>query len=524
MSYSLLIVDDQKKIREGLRTMIEQMQLPFDRIELAGNGKEASAKLRQNDFDVVMVDIRMPIMDGLELMAEARAIGLETLFIVVSGYDDFSYAQKAMEYGAIAYLLKPVSSAELKMRLEQIQQTLEEHEKTRSSSKQLARHEADSRRRVLQLFARSGAGDALPLQEIQTNNPDLWSAYRLYRMVPVRLEKSSSQTEALQTTRYILNALESLCSLEDHCVLETSPHLLVAISDNYVAMDLLRSLHEKTIFGASCVSHKAEEIMDLPSLFADIDLLFRYTYLFPEKEILQMSLLQDLETDWILPLEQIREIFHLLGYEATYPLTEALSQLFRKNVLRRYTIDYFEVLVDTVVNRLEEYERVILPWVGKDRLDLPGIRNPYSFPNIRSYLDELQRQFLHLNSHYYERSFSYNNAEPLRDAITFIQRNYYKDIDLASVANHVHLNYAYFSSVFKKNIGKSFSDYLRDVRIDGSQRLLLETDDKITEIAKRVGFDSYRSFVRSFKEVTGQPASEYRKLHQETKPEVLHDR
>ncbi len=503
--------------------MIEQMQLPFQRIEVAVNGEEALERLRKERFDLVIADIRMPVLDGLSLMEQVRAEAIDTLFLIVSGYDDFSYAQRALENGARAYLLKPVAPSELQMRLEQILVTIREQEKIRLNSERLALHARDSRRRALQLHARSGVRTD-ELAEIAAESPALWAAYRLYRLIPGRYAKGLSQAESFQSTQYILTALEEVLPPEDYYLIENTPHLLVAVSERPVPVDLIRKLQSRTIFAGSCVSRPGRAIESLPELYRETDLLYRYTYLFPEKDILMSKDLEDLQSDWTMPLQEIRDLFHLLGYEATYPLTDALSRLFQKSRLRQYSIDYFEDLAKTVVQMLEEYERVILPWVGKDRLDLASLRNPYAFPNIRTYLEELQKQLLHLNSHYAERQFSYQNSEHLRDAITFIQQNYYRDIDLATVADHVKLNYAYFSSVFKKNIGTSFSEYLRDVRIDSSKRLLLETTEKIAEIARLVGFDSYRSFVRSFQEVTGMQASEYRKLHHETPREVKYDR
>jgi len=78
------------------------------------------------------------------------------------------------------------------------------------------------------------------------------------------------------------------------------------------------------------------------------------------------------------------------------------------------------------------------------------------------------------------------------------------------VSNHVSLNYAYFSNLFKKNIGKGFAEYLRDVRLDKARRLLAETEHKIVEIAMMVGYESYKSFTRAFRDVMGMQPTEYR--------------
>ena len=98
----------------------------------------------------------------------------------------------------------------------------------------------------------------------------------------------------------------------------------------------------------------------------------------------------------------------------------------------------------------------------------------------------------------------------LNAAIRYIHENYHKPLDLAMVSNHVSLNYAYFSNLFKKNVGKGFTEYLRDVRMDKARKLLIETDYKISEIAAMVGYESYKSFTRVFRDVMGMQPTEYR--------------
>lgn len=142
---------------------------------------------------------------------------------------------------------------------------------------------------------------------------------------------------------------------------------------------------------------------------------------------------------------------------------------------------------------LEEYEWVIRPYMGEDALDIDPLRNLYDHPGIREYIQALQQQMLRLSQFYHEFKCSYRNSQDLNEAIRFIHENYHKPLDLAMVSNHVSLNYAYFSNLFKKNVGKGFAEYLRDVRLDKARRLLAETEYKIVEITPLVGYESYKA-------------------------------
>ncbi|HFL2538664.1 TPA: helix-turn-helix transcriptional regulator, partial [Clostridioides difficile] len=105
-----------------------------------------------------------------------------------------------------------------------------------------------------------------------------------------------------------------------------------------------------------------------------------------------------------------------------------------------------------------------------------------------------------------------------------IHESYHKPLDLAMVSNHVSLNYAYFSNLFKKNIGKGFAEYLRDVRLDKARRLLAETDHKIVEVAAMVGYESYKSFTRAFRLVMQIQPTEYRQMmRQKAEHEAQYD-
>ena len=111
----ILLADDTELIREGLKSMLLQLPNPAicPEIRTACNGAEALSLMREHPVDLLITDIRMPDVDGIELMRQCRSQWANTSIVVISGYDDFKYAQQAIEYGASAYLLKPVDKQEL---------------------------------------------------------------------------------------------------------------------------------------------------------------------------------------------------------------------------------------------------------------------------------------------------------------------------------------------------------------------------------------------------------------------------
>jgi YesN/AraC family two-component response regulator len=113
MTYGILLVEDEKWVRIALRKIIEKLKIPFTIIHEATNGMEASDWLQANEADLILTDIRMPVMDGLTLLREVKRIGSQADVIIVSGHDDFAYAQEALRQGAYDYFLKPVEAADI---------------------------------------------------------------------------------------------------------------------------------------------------------------------------------------------------------------------------------------------------------------------------------------------------------------------------------------------------------------------------------------------------------------------------
>ena len=115
--YKVMLVDDEKLILQGVLNIIEWEKLDMEVIHIAENGKEALDKYKENPVDIIITDINMPVITGLGLIKSIKEINTSVKFIVLSGYDDFSYARTAMKYGVENYILKPINEEELETAL-----------------------------------------------------------------------------------------------------------------------------------------------------------------------------------------------------------------------------------------------------------------------------------------------------------------------------------------------------------------------------------------------------------------------
>ncbi|MDQ0088834.1 two-component system response regulator YesN [Paenibacillus anaericanus] len=505
---NILVVDDQKHIRDGLQAMLRQFPLQLDNIYCAASGIEALQILREYSVQLVITDIRMPDMDGLTLMAQTKEELIKVDYLIISGYSDFSYAQKAIELGAKGYLLKPVKREDLQTAIEHVSQEIRTRQALSSNMENISRRAQETDRKELCMFMQGAANDEAWIRQTQQLNPELWQGYRLCLLrEELRINQpAASSADGMESIAY------RVFGRKGYICLQHRPYLILAVDATVATETLPSALKAAMIDAVTVMTSPQQGLKSLPGSYTEVLELYRHSYLFPDKRSIFRTHIEGLEQQWELPYEELYALFQLIGTKNSCQITEGISKMMHKNVLQRYNIRYTQQLCQAIVQLLEEYVRVILPYMGEETLDIECLRNLYDYPGIREYIQALQQQLLRLNQFYYDFKCSYRNTQDLNEAVRYIHENYHKPLDLAMVSNHVSLNYAYFSNLFKKNIGKGFAEYLRDVRLDKARRLLAETEYKIVEVTAMVGYESYKSFTRAFREVMDMQPTEYRQM------------
>jgi len=509
---NVLIVDDQKHIRDGLQAILRQFPQPLDGIYCAGNGIEALRIMRQTRIQLVITDIRMPDMDGLALMARAKEERIQAEYLIISGYSDFAYAQQAIGLGAKGYLLKPVKREDLQTAVEHALQEVRTRQTLSLHLKHLSRRVRETDRKELRLYMQGAANDDQWVRQAERQNPELW---RDYRLCLLREELWINQPGVGGT--HLMESVAYRVYGKRGCVcLQHRPYFVLAVDASVDPEAWPAALQAERLGAVTAMTAPLQGLKELPEGYARVMELYRHSYLFPEKRCIQPADIEGLEQHWQLPYEELYALFQLIGADSGGKIANGISAIFHRNRLQRYHVRYTQQLCRAVVQLLEEHERVIRPYMGEEALDIESLRNLFDYPGIRDYIQTLQRQLLRLNQYYSEFKCSYRNTQDLNEAVRYIHENYHKPLDLAMVSNHVSLNYAYFSNQFKKNIGKGFAEYLRDVRLDKARRLLAETDHKIVEIAAMVGYESYKSFTRAFRDAMNMQPTEYRQQKRQT--------
>jgi two-component system response regulator YesN len=507
----LLLVEDEPLFRKGLAKMITGSGTNWNVCGEAENGQEAEALIAEWQPDLVITDIRMPLMDGLELLKRVKIRYPDVEFIVITGFQDFHYAQAALRYGALDLLVKPCSQQDIYDALDKANVLV--LEKQARLRKQKTEHKLLLENTLRAIFLRfpysmdaaaeleEGLGscklilfqitDYYPSHKQYTKRDMPLLQFAVLNIISELLDIHGIEGKLLliEYGRFAL-LLNDTAEEQPVCaaVCETVQRLLgLAVSLHHVGLAQglthLADLYEASMEGAK-LAERADKGTDVEAAFpinrARQQLISAQAVAF----ILagQMDLLKRY-------LDQLMKDVH--GMPAETGKIEALSLAF--------------ALQDTARKQFElEYDPQILT---------ERISNLHECGSIDEVYDWMQAETNRFLNNFYKWQEKYSE-NAISKAARYMEENYSEPLPLQQVASQVHLNATYFSHLFKKETGRSFVDYLIELRMEKAKQLLSNTDMKITEVSGLIGYDLPNYFAKLFKQSTGLSPKDYRKLYQ----------
>jgi YesN/AraC family two-component response regulator len=479
---TVLVVEDEKLIRQGIATMIKRTGVPVGEVIECANGLKAMEVLREKKVDVVFTDIRMPKMNGIELVQAMQELENPPLTIAVSGYDDFSYAVEMMRQGVREYILKPVERDKLKEVMEKLEAELsrkrDNEKKSEALSRQLLKYI---------LLDDEAQGSDLEILEKRLRS-DVGSEYRVLVSSgdddvngEIPDEKSISNVDGMEV--YLINAevaenLKARLSGEDKDVVS-----FAGISDVYTgAADLKKAYRQAK-------SRREVSFCRDMALFEDTpDLHVAEKLLESGKKLCDKS--------------SISARAQLVGTERVDSLEKEWNGFFT-------AVARGQVLPEDFVNAMKLFAEEYLRTYQKE---VPGaLLRPFAYVSLSEYREKFMEFILEENGRLISAAGEDQMESKMQTAVRFIRENYATDLNMAVVSNKVSMNYSLFSTAFKNYTGTNFVAYLKELRMEEAKRLLEETSLKVNEISSRVGYDNEKHFMKSFKALVGVSPSEYRK-------------
>lgn len=532
--YKVLLVDDEVLIREAISENIPWKTLGFELLGTCENGREAMERIAANPPDLLLTDICMPFVDGIELAQYTYENYPDTRIVIISGYDEFEYAKKAVRYQVMEYILKPITPSELTGVLTKARESLDEARDRSKTMKNLKRAYASNlpllRGRFLNGLLRGSVrteGLEEKMEELGISLPGPF-----YNTAIVAGDDLSPFINRYPGIRDEL-ALFSICNIAQELVRERGCGDAFQDMDERTAVilsaeteeDLEREsgevlkeiqrtvrellLIETTVGLGQTVSHieklhqsyeKAKAVTELRFLMGGGKLL-RSEQLGMRQGTFSLDV-----SAWASRVVLAVKTGDAKGIEET--ILEFAQELRESYANRDRSILYVQNLLLTVgnmVNLTEEHEEQIV----KREKDLMNRIDTYD--HLSEMAAEAVNICMEISDLLCEQRDGYGKRQALM-ALDYIEKNYKNpDMGLNSVCSYLAMSTSYFSTLFKSCTGETFIEALTKKRMEKARELLEHTSLKNYEVADQVGYADPHYFSIAFKKATGKTPTEYAK-------------
>lgn len=535
--YKVLLVEDEMLVRFGLKNSIDWNTFNMTVIADAANGQDAWQLYISECPDIIITDIKMPIMGGMELIEKIRREDAQVKIIILSCLEDFNLAKKAMAFGVSDYILKmTMTEEETEAVLKKVQLELDSTHKVESERKLTNKNTDILKEKLLTDYLFYGIYSS---EEFASYIGKLKMRMNPRRMILCIMEISHLELvqekfndEKKQLIKYsIKNTLDELMDKfkRGESFFENDTHyiLIFNFDDIYSEKDLHQELNKiltdirdilSTFFNA-LVSFGVSSLRDgyalLPKMYEEASSLIKRKFLFGEGIFypVQLNGLEEKINNIIENLSSFEKLTKFFTEETVNQYRHNLNML--RNVIpkgREATCKFFSGLnlwtLSSLHLRNSNFNELTLLYNEK-------INESETLNDIV----ELYKRFIGKVTQSVLKNKTLN--QQISEAINYINNNYEKSISLQQVADYVNLNPVYLSNLFKRELKVNFVDYLNELRVEKAKDLLLDTYLKTYEIAEKVGFAENTYFSKVFKKITGESPNEFRKRYMQEWTEVL---
>ncbi|MNR99454.1 putative response regulatory protein [compost metagenome] len=545
--YKLVLVDDESDVREGLLTEIDWNALGFIVADTAENGREAAEMIEKHQPDIVVTDIQMPFMNGLQLSEWIRENYPATKIIILTGYEEFEYAQKAIRLQIDEYVLKPFSSQELIHILLKVKGNIDEEVAQKENIHLLTEHYRRNLPVLQSIFLSSLVTRRLPQNEIhdKIQSYSLYLEGSKYMVSIIRLDHKTMEgkTQALTSEQEgahslketfdhdlelfaVLNITSEIAEKYEsgHAFIHHDEVVVLSISDESdsesvsqsslsmleeIRYSMERYLKRTVTIGAGSVQ---DSLQKLYMSYKDAVQALDYRLLYGGNKVIWI---EDMENRSSEPFTfsdfNEQELVRCLKVGTEQEINILMDQLFNRITDTGISYQEFQIYLLEMLTAAVKVAKEI--HVDLDRLFGNGATGLGEITKF-SHALEAKAWFKDLclklrNSIASDRESSYNRL--VEDAKEYIRQHYREsEISINKVCEHLHISTGYFSAIFKKEVKMTFVNYLLSIRMEAAQELLRNSELKAFEIAEHVGFADPNYFSFCFRKKFGISPKEYR--------------
>jgi len=502
----LMIVDDDDQIRDGMTFGIQWKNFDIGEVKGFKNGKDALLCLEQEYFDIIISDISMPVMSGVELMKRVREKHSEISFILISGYKEFEYAQAGIRYGADGYILKPIHLNEL---IELITKVVKKIEQRKEDTENRTVVSEMGKNQIIRQIIQN---KIVNQEEIRRFLIDKNGFERIHVLLGVVIDDDDrtygmESDEAIKAifmkkiTEFLAGYTYAVFSMDGN-----EQFLLINVVDSALRVFLLQQQIGRMLkdinreINAGSFSAGVSEIgylSDIPQIYENAKSVLEYRFFQGKGACLFYKDCKEKENvfqaeEWNEKIfsviengdeEELKNKINECKKALNGNKKEFIQEYIFQNMVHICTAQKDKKLENQIKREVfdsETYEETIVVWLD--------------------FLNKVMEKRKELEKY----------SNDILMALEYMRSHYMDKISLEQMAEYLEISQGHFSRMFKQQVGIPFIKYLNQYRVDKAEELLKNTNLKVYEVAEQVGIPDYIYFTQVFRNLTGKSPTDVR--------------
>lgn len=499
--YSLLIIDDEPFICKGIHAKISRINNPkITHIQECYDSIEALRLIKASPPDIVITDMKMPNLSGLELIQSLDLTKIKSKFLVLSGHDDYHYVRESFHYGVIDYLLKPINLEELSEQLEHIVKLLDSGRDHQSIlDKDLGT--------MINNLALNTSGEA-KMEAYQYIQAKLGKTF--YQFAAVTLPKSDNSLELSEIVTTIFDHFPIGVTFLGYYDLHHYIIFIFNYDDEKLQLTIanylvtrLRELKRDNFYNIKiALTSCKDSLRDINQLFGQLHNILNTRIVYEPYSLMLLDTLTDerITNSETAFYSSINQWCFTKNYSALHTFIDSYF------VTKKISDIDFHAMKKTYLYLLQKMNTLL---DSSNPIGIDLFSKTYdafeTMTELRIYLKDCLFKLQH-----HIESVDHQGITLIDSAITYINSHLHEELSMLDVCTHLSINYSYFSKLFKQTMSISFKKYLIQARMEKAKKLMHNPTNRIYEIALQVGYENAQNFSRAFKGHFGYSPKEYR--------------
>lgn len=496
----IMLIEDEELILQGLKNIIDWEALEMQVVHMAHNGEEGLRLFQEEPVDIIVTDINMPVMDGLAFLKEVRETDRRARCIILTGYDEFEYARKAVSLDVEDYILKPINEEKLEAVLIQSDEKLKEFDRKNAS-------DPDEKAAWIQ-FVRGN----LTAEEAAEYVEDLPKADGTKTIYAAIMKLNMESLKKAKVTDVLMELQQGERPV--HAVYLEADTVLILFfcetEDEVLCRQFFTSLQDEIesnygILSFISVGTPFREYGQLPDSYAKAKKLQKYHVIEGYGSCMFQEQIHNRQSEDILFDNALFR--KMLLKKEKEEVLRYIEDLFINNIKKKTAVDDLYQMCIKMAMLLQDI---------KSEYKLQGKRNMQNLTEMIGKIFQAEDLFaiktifigetVEIITCLHEEDSLYTPV--VKQILSEVQKNYKEDMNLKTLSYKYHMNASYLGQIFQKEVGCSFAQYLSNTKNGIAKDLILNTNMRINDIAQAVGYQDTSYFYRKFKQCYGvSPAS-----------------